>query len=298
MLDALTLDQLRILVAIADEGSFTAAARRVQRAQSAVSHAVATLERELGVRVFDRSEKRPRLTETGRAVLADARLALARVDQLKARARASARGVEAELGIAVSVLARRDRLVEIMRRFAEAHPRIAAELFYEEIGGAALLVHERHCGLGITGAPSLRMLPAGELVSIPIGSVEIVAVAAHDHPLARSAHPLSETDLAEHRQLVPTSRTRQPYPNTLVREVWRVGDLGLRHAMILRGIGWGTVPRHAVADDLAAGRLVILDLVSRPPEMMRADLFAVHRTDTPPGPAGRDFVALAKAGFA
>jgi DNA-binding transcriptional LysR family regulator len=86
---------------------------------------------------------------------------------------------------------------------------------------------------------------------------------------------------------VPTSRAHAAYPNALSREIWRVSDLHARREMILRGIGWGTVPAHLAADDLAAGRLVELTLASRAPELMRADLFAVHRTDVSLGPAGR-----------
>ncbi|MBN8534391.1 MAG: LysR family transcriptional regulator [Rhizobiales bacterium] len=287
MLDALTIDQLRMLVAIADTGSFTAAAKKLQRAQSAVSHAIQTLEGQLGVVLFDRSEKRPRLTDIGRAVLADARLAIARFETLKARARNLASGVEPEISIAVTVLCPMAPLMAALDAFRDIFPRVGLELFVEEIGGPALLVHERVCAIGVSGTPSLRMVPAGELVTIPLGDVEVVAVAAPEHPLARAGYPLSEPDLAEHRQLVPTSRARQHYPNTLVREIWRIADLGLRCSMILRGMGWGTVPLHLVADDLAAGRLVQLDIATRADELMRVGLFAIHRLDSPPGPAGQ-----------
>jgi DNA-binding transcriptional LysR family regulator len=135
------------------------------------------------------------------------------------------------------------------------------------------------------------MVPAGDLVTIPMGEVEVVAVASPAHPLALAGVALAESDLAEHRQLVPTSRARQPYPNTLVREVWRVADLGTRRDMILRGMGWGTVPRHLVVDDLAAGRLIRLDLKTRADELMRVGLFAIHRADTLPGPAGQWLIA-------
>ena len=70
MLDRLTLDQLRALVAAGEEGSFSAAGRRLGRAQSAVSQSVQILEDELEVQLFDRSGKAPVLTEAGRAVLA------------------------------------------------------------------------------------------------------------------------------------------------------------------------------------------------------------------------------------
>jgi DNA-binding transcriptional LysR family regulator len=292
MLDALTIDQLRMLAAIADTGSFTAAAKKLQRAQSAVSHAIATLEGQLGVILFDRSGKRPRLTEIGKAVLADARLAIARVETLRARARNLASGVEPEIAVAVTVLCPMEPVLQTLSLFREAYPRVGVELFVEEIGGSAVLVHERICAIGVSGTPSLRMVPAGELVTIPLGEVEVAAVAAPDHPLARAGYPLSEPDLAEHRQLVPTSRARQPYPNTLVREVWRIADLNLRRDRILRGIGWGTVPLHLVQNDIAAGRLVRLDIATRADELMRVGLFAIHRLDTPPGPAGLRFIEV------
>jgi DNA-binding transcriptional LysR family regulator len=290
MLDALTIDQLRMLAAIADTGSFTAAAKKLQRAQSAVSHAIATLEGQLGVILFDRSERRPQLTEIGKAVLADARLAIARVETLKARARNLASGVEPEITMAVTVLCPMDPLLRALDAFRREFPRVGVELFVEEIGGSAVLVHERVCAIGVSGTPSLRMVPAGELVTIPLGDVEVAAVAAPGHPLARAGYPLSEPDLAEHRQLVPTSRARQPYPNTLVREVWRVADLGLRRDMILRGMGWGTVPLHLVEADIATGRLVRLDIATRADELMRVGLFAIHRLDRPMGPAAAWFV--------
>ncbi|WP_280952728.1 LysR family transcriptional regulator [Mesorhizobium sp. WSM3860] len=62
MLDALTLDQMRMFLAVADAGSFRLASMRLGRAQSAVSHAIANLETELKTVLFDRSTRRPTLT--------------------------------------------------------------------------------------------------------------------------------------------------------------------------------------------------------------------------------------------
>lgn len=291
MLDALTLDQLRVLAMIAETGSFTAAARRLGRTQSAISHAVATLESELRIALFDRSGRRPQLTDAGRAVLTDARLALARIDQLKTRARKLADGVESEIRFAITVLAPLAPVIELLERFRAAFPSVSLELFVEEIGGAASLVHERACQIGLAGTPSLRLVPAGDLVTIPVGSIDVVAVAWREHPLLALGRPLTQEDLNEHLQLVPTSRARVDYQNTLAREVWRVSDLAMRRDMMMQGIGWGTVPRHLVRDDLAAGRFVELDLAMRPPELMRADLFAIYRADSPPGPAALWLIA-------
>lgn len=104
MIDALTLDQMRSFVAVVDSGSFRAAAARLSRVQSGVSVAIANLETQLGVLLFDRSGHRPVLTAEGQALLANARDILLRVDAMRARARGMGEGVELELAISVDTL--------------------------------------------------------------------------------------------------------------------------------------------------------------------------------------------------
>src|SRR5580698_5907891 len=104
MLDAVTLDQLRTFIAAADEGSFSAAGRRLRRAQSVVSQTLTNLEGQLQVKLFDRSGRLPMLTDQGRALLADARAVAGDVDLLKARAKTLAGGLEPELSVAVDVM--------------------------------------------------------------------------------------------------------------------------------------------------------------------------------------------------
>jgi DNA-binding transcriptional LysR family regulator len=104
MLDGVSLDQLRTFIAAADEGSFSAAGRRLRRAQSVVSQTLANLEGQLRVKLFDRSARFPVLTDQGRALLADARAVAGDVDLLKARAKSFASGLEPELSVAVDVM--------------------------------------------------------------------------------------------------------------------------------------------------------------------------------------------------
>src|SRR5260370_42572222 len=94
MLDGVSLDQLRTFIAAADEGSFSAAGRRLRRAQSVVSQTLANLEGQLGVKLFDRSARLPLLTDQGRALLVDARAVAGDIDVFKARAKGMARGLE------------------------------------------------------------------------------------------------------------------------------------------------------------------------------------------------------------
>ena len=68
---------------------------------------------------------------------------------------------------------------------------------------------------------------------------------------------------------------------------WRLADLFAKHAFLLGGLGWGGMPRQAVADDLAAGRLVILDVEDVGPGGLALPMSAVYPPGAPPGPAGR-----------
>src|ERR1700741_4853165 len=101
MLDGVTLDQLRTFIAAVDQGSFSAAGRKLRRAQSVVSQTLANLETQLGVRLFDRSERYPKLTDEGRGLLLDARSVADAIDGFKARARAMREGLEPELSAAI-----------------------------------------------------------------------------------------------------------------------------------------------------------------------------------------------------
>src|SRR5258708_24310253 len=113
MLDGVSLDQLRAFIAAVDEGSFSAAARRLHRAQSAVSELVSNLEAHIGVQLFDRTERYPKLTQAGVLLVADARTVVANVDVLKARAKGISGGLEPELSAVVHVLFPIDAVAEL-----------------------------------------------------------------------------------------------------------------------------------------------------------------------------------------
>ncbi|MEM6891147.1 MAG: LysR family transcriptional regulator [Pseudomonadota bacterium] len=287
MLDNVTLDQLRMLVAIDDTGSFTAAAKRVQRAQSAVSHAIRTLERDLDVVLFDRSTRMPKRTQAGDAIVSQARMILSRVDHLKARARGISAGMESEICLATSVIAPRGGVLDLLDAFRSAYPSIGLRLFVEEIGGVPQLVLDGRADLGLLGKPSLSSAIADPLEPTAVGFSDVIAVARPDHPLAKLGRNLTDADMADHRQLVPTSRALPRYQNRMVNDVWEVAELDMRHQMILRGMGWGTVPTYLVASDLRTGDLAQLDMSARPEEAMRVPLFAVHKKDAAIGPATR-----------
>lgn len=277
-----TLDQLAIFLAVVDEGSFHGAARRTGRAVSAISYGVAALEGQLGLALFAREgSRRPVLTEGGKALVAQARGVTDSVDALVAGVRAHNQGLEAELALAVDVMFPLGALAGILRTFQQVFPTVELHLHVEALGAVVELVADGRVQLGIAG-PLISEQPQVEFAAI--GEVVLVPVAAPFHPLAQG--PLAPGAARAYRQLVLSDRsdlTAGKDFGVLAPRSWRLGDLGAKHALLLEGIGWGNMPRHMVASDLAAGRLVVLDL----PEGNHAayPLSAAWRKDCTPGPA-------------
>jgi DNA-binding transcriptional LysR family regulator len=137
------------------------------------------------------------------------------------------------------------------------------------------------------------------LEQAPVTEVELILVAAPIHPLAQLPGPLADDVLREHVQLVLTDRSRLTAGRdhgVVALQTWRLSDLGAKHAMLLAGLGWGSMPAHIVEEDLAAGRLVrlVLERWDGRTELPRLRAVAAHAAGRVLGPAGRWlFAALA-----
>ena len=232
-----TVDQLRLFLAVAEEGSFNRAAKRLGRALSVVSYGIAALEAQLGVRLFEREgSRRPVLTDAGRALLADARAVADEIDALMARARGIRQGLETELALALDVMFPSSAVASVLRDFQAAFPTVDLRLHVEALGAVAALVLDGRADLAIAG-PDILDHP--ELERISVGHVELVPVAAPGHPLAQQ-RTIAPGETRHHLQLVLTDRS----PLTEGREfsvfsprTWRLADLGAKHALLLEGIG-------------------------------------------------------------
>lgn len=278
-----TIDQLKVFLTVVETGSFTAAAKRLNRAVSAVSYAIATLEQQLGIALFDREgTRRPVLTKAGAAVLGKASVVSVGVDDLRASVRSLLGGIEAEVTLVVDVMLPSARLVDAAQAFEATFPTVKLRLHVEALSAVAQLVRAGEAMVGIGGGIHATET---DLELIHVGDVDLIPVAAPGHPLAlASAMPANA--VRRHRQLILTVRTpfsEGPDVGVFAAEGWRMADLGAKHALLLAGVGWGNMPEPYVHDDIAAGRLVRLQLPEATGGLYAFQ--AMYRTDTPPGPA-------------
>jgi DNA-binding transcriptional LysR family regulator len=293
MLDGVTLDQMRTFIAAADHGSFSAAGRKLRRAQSVVSQTLANLEAQLGVKLFDRSGRYPRLTEEGRSLLADARAVAEHVDGFKARAHAMREGLEPELAVAVDVMLPMEALTRAATHSRETYPGTPLRLYVEALGAVMQPVLDRKCSIGVVG--SLPILPE-DLQAQPLLDLPMVTVVSPSHPLSRARGVISASAIKKQVQLVLTDRSMLSQGRdfgVLSPLTWRLADMGAKHAFLRAGLGWGHMPLHVVKADLQNGTLVRIRVEDVPRDAVMP-LKVVFRQDAPPGPAARAFIAQLK----
>lgn len=192
------LRQLEHFVAIAEEESFTRAARRLSYVQSALSVSIQALERELGVRLFDRTTHRVALTDVGTALLATATRTLASVDELHDTAAAFRGVIRGTLRIGLMQAFRFVDVPGLLGRFHEDHPDVDIQI-RPSVGGSAALVEDLRQG----GADIAFVSLPGDLSGLavtPLGEEELLLVGRRDR-LPAGRGPIKLTAIGEARFL-------------------------------------------------------------------------------------------------
>jgi DNA-binding transcriptional LysR family regulator len=284
--EPITLDQLRAFVTIVEEGSFSAAARKLRRVQSAISKSMANLESQLGIKLLDRSTKKAaRPSAQGGAVLAAARRVLLEMDMLKHVTAGMAAGVEPSVSFCVDVLFPQSILIELCAGFAAAMPAVDLRVDTQFLSAVSSRVLAGDATLGVVSGRGV--LPG--LAKTPLTTIKLVPVVGRAHPLAALGGEIPLVRLASAVQIVLSERAEPGVPDggVLSPRTWRVADLPTKHAMLRANLGWGTLPEHLVHDDLRAGTLVAIRPESWSEGAGKVTLYAIHRNDRSFGPAHR-----------
>jgi DNA-binding transcriptional LysR family regulator len=287
-IEGLSLDQMRAALIVAESGSFSGAARRLNRKQSTLSYAVATLERQLGVALFDRTDgQRPKPTEVGRVLLLEMEAVVRRADEIKKQAQAATSGLENELSITIDAFYPGRDLAALLDGFAERFPTVQLRLTVESMGAVQERVLDGTSVLGISGG--YLSLPAG-LIGDAVSRVTRIPVASPRHPLAaESRAPLPRGMLLDHVQIVVSDRSKITEGRDFTvytGRTWRVSDVALKRNLLIAGLGWGYLPDHMITEDVARGTLRRLQVEGLRERNVVA-LLAIRRRDRILGPAAR-----------
>jgi DNA-binding transcriptional LysR family regulator len=284
---SLTLDQIRLFLSVVDQGSFSKAAKKLNRAQSAVTYGIQKLEAQIGLPLFDRTAYRTSLTEAGRTLLLRARRIAEETNAFRDTARSLASGLEAELTIVLDSMFPMPPVVEALRAFTERFPTVPPRVYVQPLGAAAELVLDGTCMIGLL---QLVFSDIALLKRFPLLTIDLVPVVAPGHPLAEIDGPIETHVLHDHVQLVLTDRSAltagRDY-GVLSARTWRLADLGAKQSMLLAGLGWGNMPAHLVETDIAQGRLKVIRPVEFDARISQLGMCGTYLADHRLGPAGQ-----------
>ncbi len=283
--DPVTLDQLRAFVAVVEEGSFSAAARKLKRVQSAISTSMANLESQLGVPMWDRATKVAKLTPQGQAVLGSARRVLGEVDGLKRLAEGMTSGLEPSVSLCLDAFFPLDALLECCKAFLAQFPDIDLRIDTQVLSAVSARVLDGSATLGVASPAGI----AAGLERQALAPIRLVPVVSPRHPLAAHPGPLPSESFAGAIQIVLSegSGVATADQGVLSPRTWRVADLHTKHMMLCAGLGWGNMPEHLVRDDLRSAKLVEIRPAAWGADEHRLSLSAIYKSGKTLGPAHR-----------
>jgi DNA-binding transcriptional LysR family regulator len=261
---AFNSDNVLLFLAVLDHGSFSAAARSLRRVPSAVSMAIAHLEAELDLQLFDRSGREPQPTAAARALEPQARQLALQLRELGAHALSLTQGLEERLTLAIAPELLSARWTAPLAQLAAEHPLLDVEVLVTPQADALAMLHTGRAQLALVfERPRLD----GREGFREVGNETLVAVVAPGHVLLQQADVpggLGEAQLARTRQVVIAGRDAGVADTRVVfgRHVWHTDSPEAASSLLEAGLGWGWLPRSLVQEQLAGGRLCLLPLQS------------------------------------
>jgi DNA-binding transcriptional LysR family regulator len=283
-------------------GSFSAAARKLGKSQSTVSTAIAHLEIDLGLLLFDRTSRKPALTDHGRVMLGKVREILAASDRLDRSASELAGGLEAKLSVVWSDTYQSDRFEPILLAFERQFPDLEFKCLIAEHGDLVSLVQSGRAHIGVVAAQGLYPPDIGSATIVE--QSEITLFVAKTHPLA-SQQDITPELLANFRELrldtyaLDNHGEQNGQALSSSQRVWSAPSYLMLLEMAVLGFGWAAIPRWMVTrfavgslHELAARgwpRRIPVDAVwSRQRSLGRAGTWLLQEMLAP---AGQDAVA-------
>ncbi|GAB2844792.1 LysR family transcriptional regulator [Pseudoduganella ginsengisoli] len=289
---AFTSDNVAVFLAVLDHGSFSAAARALGKVPSAVSMAIAQLEAELDLPLFDRIGREPRPTNAARSLEPRARQLASQLRQLDAHALALHAGLERRLTIAIAPDLMAAPWSAPLAVLADEYPALEVDVLTVPQADALRMLHAGDVHLALVY--ERERVDEREAFEEVASELLVVALAA-GHPQA-AAGVLRLEDLLDMRQIVVASRDGSRDPRYVIsRQVWRTDSQQATLSLVQAGLGWAYLPRALVQPLMAAGTLVEIDF-DNISNKLRLWVDMVWSRERPLGLGARRYIELMREG--
>ncbi|MCK8044523.1 LysR family transcriptional regulator [Shewanella sp. 1CM18E] len=251
-----SFEQLKIFVTVCESGSFSAAARKLKRAQSGVSQAVANLEIAINQELFNRDKNTPVLTENGKALLPIAYSILHQQQYFDQKIVALSQEDEHELVIAVDESLMSDELLAMLAPLADKYPVTHFEIISASTFDVEELVRKGKAQIGIVYADGELKV---DMDFFTLGQARFLTIASPQHELAKL--PLvQDSDLKSYRQCVHRSAKQRElwFSYAISSKLWYANTHQTLIKLVEQGVGWAVVPESLIEARISRGDIVLL----------------------------------------
>jgi DNA-binding transcriptional LysR family regulator len=252
-----TIDQWEVLEAVVKLGSFGAAAARMNRSQSTISYAISRLQESFEVPLLEIKGRKAYLTETGKALLAEAQPLLTGFRALEERAASLGAGGKTQIHLSVDSLYPDDKLFAILSRFSQAFPYVHLKLRRGAILSTTLEFANHQADICVV------VTPTGEDMLKPVLDIRIKAVARRDHLLIRDERELTQTDLVQSLAVIiegATEPVRNRQPHAPSQRHLCVPTIESAIEAVRSGMCFGWLPVYRIQSYLDSGEFKELKL--------------------------------------
>lgn len=293
---AFDLDNLKVFLAAVDHGSFSAAARSLRRVPSAVSMAIANLEAELGLQLFDRGGREPRPTQHADALVPQARMLLGQLQKLNNHAASLNQGLESSLRIAlVPELLAAAPWGEALRLLVNDYPLLKIEVLTAPQADALKLLQSGRADLALVY--ERYGIDADEAFE-EVAEERMVAVVSPSHPMCERMRQgqIRDDDLLSERQVIVAGRDTEHVDKRIAisRQQWRTDNPVAALTLVKAGLAWAWLPSGFVCELIERGDLVAIPTANFT-NVLRFFVDVIWTTERPLGLAARRFIALMNA---
>jgi len=255
----LNLEAMVVLDAIVETGSFANAAMKLNKAQSAISYQIKTLEKQLGTKIFDRKNYRAELTEAGKVILQEARKLINQAKHLNSLANKYAEGWEPTLDIVIDGALPMDPVMSTLKIITEQDIPTRITLKVEFLGGVQRRFIDDECDLMIVK----DYIASPGFIAEPLPKINNYLVVSREHPLSQMKS-ISRSQLQQFVELTVNDsnlnkgvESKDAHQFGGDRVVYLSGFIYKKHALLM-GLGFGWMPKFLIEKELLSGELVIL----------------------------------------